>query len=431
MVGWGFFSFWAAAFVSVTGVSAPCPEIEAEWRAWVKKEIPRVFAADLKASALQTTARFFDNCTPPPEVAKCVEPLKRFSSSVSRVLKPGHQLGNLVSDVEYYDKVDYPEMLEVPAELKDQRFLKWMDENDAPALDSALKYIDDINKKFEKPEEKWIAFIYRSQHLYTPDGTGALGRFFVYIPHKDYDRHLQVGLQHDPQEDTASSLSVVAVQKTEKETGKPLAVTKSRFKDFWRTRKDGKIKVSTRLIEAGELENCYDCHKHSVLPITPNPNHFDKDRFGPAVRRVNAVMANYRSINPEGFDVEAFGPGIGPEVSPLRTLEFLRNCTEGKVKEDRLPKIASSMKCASCHNNASRGRLNFPSGKMRQPITNTLVHDYVVKHKRMPLGETDLSDSERAALVKCLVKEYYTGFDGKPGLLRAWLEQESCWATSR
>lgn len=423
-------SLLGTLFASGIAVAAPCPDTPVEWRDWVNKEVPRVFAQDLTSDSLQQTSRIFEKCVLPAEAAKCTEPLRRFSRSVSRVSKPGHMLGNEVSDVQYYASMDYPEMLEVPEELKDARFLKWMDDNDPQSLDAALKYIDDINQKFENPKDKWIAFIYRSQHLATPDGSGSLGRFFVYIPHKDYDRHLQVGLQHDPQKWVANSLSVVAVQKTDPQTGEKLAVPRSRFKDFWRTRKDGKIKISTRLIEAGRLENCYDCHKNSVLPITPNPNHFDKERFGAAVKKVNGIMATYGSLQPEGYDVGAFGPGVGPEVSALRTQEFLRSCTEGKVAEARLPKIADSMKCAHCHDNKERGLLNFPSAKMRQPITGPLVHDYVVKHKRMPLGETDLSDAERAALVKCLTAEYYKGFAGKPGLLQAWLEQESCW-TSR
>ncbi|MDC3956779.1 hypothetical protein [Polyangium jinanense] len=428
---------WGILYLAASPlVVPPCPTDLPGFRDWHVRTTHAFFASDLEGEILDDIGATLRRCKRQlealPTARTCMSNFSSFFEAVTQDKQMnGHKMGASIPDEQYFSEMPYPEMLELPAELKDQPFLRWLDKNDDASLTSALQYIDGINKTISDPRLEWIAFIYTSQHLPTPDGTRSLGRFFVYVPRKDFDQYIQFGLQQDPAGELPKGVSVVAVQKTEAGTGMTLKTPRARLKDFWRKRDGGRIEIGTRLDETGIAENCYACHKQATLPITPDPLQFDETRFGEKLRAVNARMASHGAIDLDGFTRSDYGPPMGPRTSPLRTPEFLAACSAGLVEPERLARLGEAMQCAHCHDGLLRGELNYPSGIRLQPQGGTLVSFYVVNHQKMPLGVTDLSVSERKALVKCLNDEYYRGFGEQPGLLEAWMLEEECWRASQ
>jgi hypothetical protein len=340
-----------------------------------------------------------------------------------------------MTDEQYYSEVPFPDLLELPERLGRQDFLKWMENADLLSADGkknieeALTAIDKVNDDIPDEAMKWVAFTYESQHLPTPDGTGTLGRFFIYVPGVDFDRYFQFGVKVRDGKRRPYGLSVVSVQKNDA-SHQPLPRPEARFKDFWRLDEGGSVKVSTRLKESGEpLENCYECHKSAVLPITPKPESFDQERFADRVKKVNGFMGAYGAMDVHGIDVKDYGPAMGPRDFPGRTEAFFDVCAGRKngVARSRYPVIASSMNCAKCHDGEGRGELNYPSLRRGLPLRSTMVERYVVTHRKMPLGAKSLAENERRAIVDCLKTEYYEGFDKVPALMELWLRQDGCW----
>lgn len=426
-----------------------CPNStnELDWQKWQNCKIAELFQSKFDSDTAQEIQQELNGCektlTQLPKVLACTENVRRFTKAKGWESMTGHTLGASLSDEEYYSDVPYPEMLELPSIIaENQEFLKLIEDRPSPSntnsFDKALAIIDKINTGISDPKLNWIPFIYDSQHLATPDGTQSMGRFFIYIPHPDYDRFIQFGIQRNPKLPIANSFSAVAVQKTDPATKQPLETPRARLKDFWRLRDEsGKITISTRLKEVGGMENCYDCHKNTLLPIHPDPKTFDKNRFQPAVDKVNRIMRNFGKVIAEGYDHEGYGPGIGPETSSIRTDDFIRSCSRGAIQtKESIERVKNGMNCLRCHDGSSRGTLNFPSGLRRLPVPGTSVGDsmiahYVVKHKLMPKGEENLTTTEREAIVRCLKAEYYEDFDHQPGLFKTWFQQKECWNSQR
>ncbi len=336
-------------------------------------------------------------------ISQCQDPsaarLRRFVDTVLVVDEPGRSLGLTMTDAEYH-RTPHPGMLDLPPELKTQEFLKWLEENSAESLDKALAYIEALGKG-------WTAFLYESQHLPTPDASNSLGRFFVHVPGRKFEQFLQFGLQHRPGGSAAKNLSIVAIQKTDPVTGFRLPKLRGRVTDLRRVHTAEGISIVSRLEEVGKLENCYDCHKQLLLPITPKPASFNETRFGRALRQINDRMEAYAGIAGDGVDIAAWGPAIGRPGQAGRDDAFFDACAARHgVPRLRYPAIADAMRCASCHDGDIRGRLNYPSILHRVPEGASLVHFYVREHQKMP-PNTTLSDGERAALVDCLKKEHY------------------------
>lgn len=431
----GFSALISFLAVGAVALAAPqCPSDKNEWRDWNRARVKLLFQGAFREFVVNPVVDKMEACRAElkaaPEVLACLDPLRRFTKARWWDFQAGHTLGVAIPDTDYMNRVPYPDFLELPIELKDPDFLRWVeDEAETANLEKALAYIERVNAGIADPGKKWLTFIYRSQHLGTPDGTGALGRFFVYVPGKDFDRYFQFGLRDDASNELPKGFSVVSVQKTDPTTGKPLPAALARAKDFWRVRKNGEIQLSTRLKVKGGLENCYQCHKSALLPITPDPAVFDEKRFGKTVKLVNRLMAGYPDLKLFGIDPADYGPGIGPLDSATRTPGFMMACAAGKVSDPkRLEAIRAAMNCQSCHDGSKRGLLNYPSGMLAQPASRkSLVHQYIVDHGRMPPGQTHLTRDERMALAECLRKELYETSDSAPGLLKTWLLSEACW----
>jgi hypothetical protein len=420
--------------LSARGEAPACQLKAEEWRNYGRIWVDKLFAGDFREHTVTSPVQTLEACASAlsvaPEVSRCLDPIRRFTKARWWNYQPGHSMGSSIPDSDYFNKVPYPDFLQIPKELTDKKFLALVeDEAETADLEKALAYVEERNAKAIDPNDKWLTFIYRSQHLATPDGTGALGRFFVYIPGKDFDRFLQFGLRSSPYEDLPNGFSVVSVQKNDPKTGKPLAAPVARLKDFWRIRNGSQITVSTRFDVKGALENCYQCHKTALLPITPDPKVFDDKRFGKTVKLVNELMGGYTDIKLHGMEADDAGPGLGPVDYAGRTGAFMASCAQGRVPDaKRLEAIRDAMNCQNCHDGSTRGLLNFPSAHVLQPHSRkTLVRQYIVDHKKMPPGHSDFTPVERQVLNDCLKEELYGQSEAQPGLLKTWLRNDSCW----
>ncbi|MEO7718272.1 MAG: hypothetical protein ABIY70_18885, partial [Capsulimonas sp.] len=88
--------------------------------------------------------------------------------------------------------------------------------------------------------------------------------------------------------------------------------------------------------------------------------------------------------------------------------------------------VRDAMKCSKCHDDFAA--INYPQA-LRTDLDpgvildkNGIVHSYI-KQGLMPRGQ-HLSDVEREALWRCLMKEYYDG-ESQHGLLYEWLKGAS------
>lgn len=394
-----------------------CPKSDQEWQAWQIKRTEELFRKRFSDEVFSASRRELDACDPKARGSVrahyCLSNLRTFIKAITQADVANHSMGFKITDAEYFAQAPFKEMLELPAALSDPAFMKLLDDDSNPQfIEAALKKIDEINRKIPEPENKWIAFPYRSQHLPTADDTGALGRFFVYVPGKNFDQFLQFGIRHEPNLEKTYSASIVAVQK-KTPGGRDLRYPLSWLNDLWRVRDEETnevLSMSTRLEQSGNLENCYQCHKNAILPITPAP--FPATivvptywkRFKEDIQKVNQQMDSYRSLRQAFLNQKSHGPPLGPKGA--RTLPFLKSCAGAKVKsEEALQRIGSEMQCARCHNGKRRGMLNFPSGLRLQKVSgNSLVKDYVAVHREMP-PDASLNDPEREALVDCLYKE--------------------------
>ena len=424
------------AFPAVVAFSEDAHEPDSsisDWRAWQRAQVQRIEDAGFHPSALgaivqgvhETAERSRDFFAQNPVAEECTANLRAFSRALWQANQPGHTLGLESSNRAYHATLPYPDLLELPPELHDQRFLKLLDDNTPQSLDAAVHYLESINARITDPERAFRYFVYQSQHLPTPDGTLAYGRFFVLVPGPSFDRYLQFGLRDDPQMPLPHGLSMVTIQKTHPDTGSPLRVPRAYLTDLWRVRENGKIIVGTRLEQTGHLENCYECHKPALLPIVPEPSTFDAQRWGRTLEEVNAQMSRHAVAEHAGLNRTAYGPGLGPLDSPLRTDAFLLSCAGNQVKPEDLPRLRSAMRCARCHDGENPAELDYPILLRELPAGGTLPFRYVVKYRKMPPG-ADLTDNEREALLRCLEEEYLRGFADQPGILSTWLAQPDC-----
>lgn len=398
----------AGAVLALFAVSAG--ERDSAVPGWQHAAVERLEKAGFESQALGPILQALHEEATLREDQECTKNLRAFTRALWLPSQPGHTMGLEISDQRYFEALPYPDLLDLPPELCEPRFLRLLDEDGARSLDEAVAYVEGLGAGF-------TCFIYQSQHLPTPDGTGAHGRFFVLVPGPRFDRYVQFGLRDDPSKPLPNSVSVVAIQK--------LPVARAFFKDLWRIREGGTITVGSRLAQTGKLESCYTCHKQALLPIVPAPATFDAERWGRVLQEIDARMQRQGACLLAGVDQDAYGPGLGPVDSPLRTEAFLRSCAGERVGPEAMDRLKRAMGCARCHDGRAQARLDHPILRNALPDGGTLVHRFVVTYKKMPPG-VDLTGDEREALVRCLEQEYYRGFAGEPGLLPAWLLQPGC-----
>jgi hypothetical protein len=327
-------------------------------------------------------------------------------------------MGMLRSDDEYFAGSEHPEAFDIPPELKDQNFLKAVDESTPEDQSAALAWLDKANE--QRPEgRRFIAFYYRSQHLTTVDDSQAFGRLFVFSPGEDIDRFIQFGIRDSSDKPHANGISLISlVKEPGSSSGKGPA--QAYYNDLWRLRSAEGITLSTRLKQTGRLENCYGCHSSALLPIVPEPDSFDSAQHMANLERVRSIMATHALASQPHMDSEDFGPLIGPLMPDSRTNDFVKKCSSADGDSDiDLEKVKQAMSCAGCHNDRFRRALRYPMAGFKQLSKDSLIRQFVQEFRTMP-PDASLTDAERAAVTTCLSMEYL-GDGEEAGLLEQWL----------
>ena len=365
------------------------------------------------------------------------------TATVDGMPKNTNALGMPVTDFEY-SEIAKP-YVELPALLRSQEFLTKMA---SPATyRDAIAQIAEHNQTLPD-DRKWIPLFYRAQFITTVDGTKTYGRLLVFVPNEPMadgvvaDKWVLFGVV-TPDMNPATvikSVSIFTVCRSSTQTT-------TYFTDYMRTRDTASrfLVTSNFTLPDNPSHNCYSCHKSSVLPIHPAVEYgFDADGHlvpktgdvGSIPAIVNSRIASYGPPHFVPLDTQAYGPCLGPEATTLfsarddtikvagdRSDEFIRAATAGlDLPLSSYDAIRDAMRCSSCHERFAA--INYPQA-VRTDLdaaalidTSGIVHTYI-KEGIMPPGER-LTDVEREALWRCLMKEYYDGA-AQRGLLYDWL----------
>lgn len=346
--------------------------------------------------------------------------LHRFTRIFWRGLDEKHSLRLEIPDDDYLKNAPKG-ALEIPQDLKNPEFLKLLDDHLADSGQKVIGYIDQINQE-KDIKNKYNRFIFRSQFLPTPDEAQTFLRLFIYVPGDKFDRFLQFGLHENKLGPLSNSISIIAILKKDIHTGLLLPKPQAWYYDYYRIRRTNTQYLSSRLQETGALENCYGCHSSALLPVYPQKESFDFEKFGGNLQKVNEVIAKYSSAEPALTNMNNFGPPLGPIENPARTEDFFQICAPELEKNSR-ERIHKAMACSSCHNDTIKPALRFPMASLSQLDRDSIVKVLIEDEKIMP-PRSNLNQEERNALVQCLYLEYFGYENDAVGLLEQWLRGE-------
>ena len=321
-----------------------------------------------------------------------------YVETVSLERQPGHELGFIVPDKQYFDETRA--LVQIPDFLLDPGFLR--DVSRFETLDRAKSFLRTLNSTRE-PSDQLIFFSYKSRHLGTPDNDNSFRRLLIVVPGKAAigvpEKWVQFGITDPGSRIRIRNVSVVSAIEGSDGT------FNAYFKDFFRTyRRDGSININGRWELGYGDDNCAQCHKSGVLPIFPVSGSVSPGEQ-PAVETVNERFRSYGSPRFDRYlDETKFGPGLSSAGATDRIGRF----------GDRFAgtAIAHAMSCAVCHKPDHMGYLNWP---MDQTIISSFIEG-----GQMPLGHA-LADAERGELYKKLIQEYFAIDDARPGILKSWL----------
>lgn len=398
-----------------------CARSESEWNNWLEREM-RIFRSNSFKINGPHIYSVLDRCAQQiekiPEFSARTKNLKRFTRRLWLGLQDKHTMGMQRTDDDYFQNTEHIEAFDIPLELKDQEFLRAVDESTPTDQSAAIDWLTTINERL--PEAyRFIAFYYRSQHLSTVDDSQAFGRLFVFAPGKNIDKFIQFGVRDNEHKLQPNGVSLISVVKEPSDSaGK--RTSNAYYNDLWRLRSANGITFSTRLKQVGKLENCYGCHSSALLPIVPDPTTFDVSKYGKNLEKVSNIMATYSLASHLHMDTEDFGPPMGPVMPDSRTDDFIQKCSPVEdLSTIDFQRVKEAMSCATCHNDRFRRALRYPMAGFQQLAKDSLVKQFVQEFKTMPPGIA-LTDAERAVVTTCLSKEYL-GEDDAPGFLEKWL----------
>lgn len=334
--------------------------------------------------------------------AGCVPNLARFVTVQQQRFLPGHGMGMAVTDDAYFEQTGH--LTAVPDALLDQDFLAQVSE--VTMLAQAKAYLHGLNAT-RQPQQQLVFYSFVSQHLGTPDHSGALGRLLVVVP-GPVERFVQFGWSQDGQR--VRNVSVVAVDRPE--DGPPNVY----FQDHYRTwEPDGHISVQGRHLLGQGSFPCIQCHRSGVLPVYPAPQSVAEDEVA-ALHAINARALAAMPASYGGFwDAQAFGPGLGAG-NTTRTNAWMQRCMPEGLSE-ATGRVADAARCGACHNAQGLGALSFP-------FNATLIRSYVLSG-RMPPDNSLQNTNEREALYGCLVADFFDVSLERPGVLKSWLLGET------
>ena len=416
---------------SISGSPSARP-IPPDWIGWRDQQISRILEP-LKtpdgvpyldrgevsrkcAEAWQTVRSEADSLRTRPELSNFLSFLQgqNWASLTGPDGRKDHRLGLDVSDRRYYE--ESRDHLAFPELLRSEAFLQAM--ADPRRNREAWEMIERHNSSLPE-RQKWLMLPYRARFVFSVDRT-TYGRMLVLIPNEvrgssvvDTWLNYAIALPDQDPPPQAMSVSMIVIERGTD----PGSEARAYFMDFLRVRDPltGRIRLEPTVnLAPSPSQNCYDCHKSSIIPIFPEAEY----RFLPTGRLETVAESRAADFNrrirgygkaPMGHqDRGAYGPCIG-EPGLTRTDDFIRSAAgDPDLADASIAKIRSAMGCASCHD--AFAPLNFVepvetdretrSMKLKKGLAQTFVEE-----GRMPPGN-DLNSRERRALWKALSKEY-------------------------
>jgi hypothetical protein len=194
--------------------------------------------------------------------------------------------------------------------------------------------------------------------------------------------------------------------------------------------------------------SCYVCHRTGAMPAVPDSSSQNSWVSDPAsapisytpgknatdaISGFNAAIAETATAIPRGVNIDHLGPAIGPVSPTSRTDDFVKSCfSSPEASTLSVSNVKQAMNCMGCHDGTSVGKLTFPLGfdPTTEGFTPANVLHQMILSGHMPPGSS-LTNDERAALDRCIVKEYYGGFQSlipgsTPGIYLQSLTQMKC-----
>ena len=398
-----------------------CPSSEQDWLKWKDNILSQTLATQFSRN-LNLIHLKLKKCQKNLEVLgpkkQCFDHLFDFTEQKFRSHQKNFTLGVEMSDSEYFYLAPSFGADTLPKELLSQEFLSALDHPKDKDFSNVISLIDRYN---QQRASKMIAFPYTSRHLESVDDAKTFWRFFIWIPGSKTDMVAQFGVGTSVESEQSSIISIIAVKSSEKGKKKVF------YNDLWRQRENGEISVVTRYEINGRSELCYTCHKSPFIPIVPEPDSFNFERFGLSLSQANMLMSQYSGGKYVGITPDHFGPGMGIRRN-LTKAEIIECSQELDFSPDEFQQIREGVKCQSCHDGHQRGILNFPSGLSHQVTkTDSLVELFVHNYQLMPPTMDELNSKVRKGIFQCLVYDYYGDFQSvDKGRLTRWLANDQC-----
>jgi hypothetical protein len=412
----------------------PCAATD--WRAFTDRSIELLLTPLIERDG----RRYFDRATLAANareidttIARCRAPvpanLARFAAAVGRSAVPGHDAGYAVPDRAWLAHAG--PAIELPPLLRSAEFLAAIA---APATyGDALAMIDARNQA-AAPGDRWATLLYRSRFLATPDRS-VYGRLLIHVPGEPTEQWIQFGIIA-PGDRAAPAdvhgVSMVAVTRRADGSRESFVV------DFWReARASGVMSIEPNIAIDQGTSACHDCHKSALLPVRPDrvlqldaAGRLTGAKNAPLIAEVDRAIAAVGAPAYGGLlDPSAFGPPLGPTDRARSDAELAACAAPLAPAPAALARLRDAMGCAACHDGRRLGAINFPQAVPSHLDLDALLHpdtrrsmplvaSYVTEGW-MPPGAA-LTAGERAALLRCLTREYWDERD-RSGLLADWL----------
>lgn len=346
--------------------------------------------------------------------------------------------GELTRDRSYYNHPDVIEALKIPDELKSRELLRLLAQARFSSIDSLKEIKNHLSKLNEKRSSPIVmAPNFGTQTPMDDKVSNSDDRLVFYIHDLGVDKFFQIPLKEDYDRflraserlKTESGNFIGADQKGYYDSRNPQQFSEISskpgadgerfiyFRDNWRHYHNGQIDILENPYFGGKFHenqkgDCVSCHSNGLIPLTPAKNlrvarEFEKD--------FKFIQNKLRECSGGSFPhhgLEKLGPTIGPKAD--RKEAFIVQCSGfDQVKDqESIQKVKDAMNCSSCHNGKKYGVI--ASHNLVESIRS-------IKKGRMPQHRS-LDDSEKTALIKCLLNEYF----GESGLLENFLTQPVC-----
>jgi hypothetical protein len=394
-----------------TADAAPCAQVKSQPDVWVAAKVDALVqaarAAYEKDEALKNYQRVLGGINETIRQCKLSQDegfvsrhreFIEYIEAVSLDQQPGHELGFIVPDSQYFDETRG--LVQIPEFLMSQSFLRAVSRSET--LERAKSFLRLLNAT-RAPADQLIFFSYISRHLGTPDNDDSFKRLLIVVPGNALlgvpEKWVQFGVTDAGERARVRNVSVVSAVVGDDGT------FNAYFKDFYRTyRPDGSITVKGRWELGYGDDNCVQCHKSGILPVFPEDGSVSRSEQ-PALEAVNQRFLTYGSPRFEKYlDQTKFGPGLGS----TRWGDHHQNTLEVSGESA----VTRAMSCAACHRQERLGALNWPMDRV-------LISSYV-KGGQMPFGYK-LKTTERDELYRKLVQGYFATDTAHPGVLKSWL----------